>query len=270
MFETTKQPSLKILVLPISAGLSGIVEACSTHPIDRVKTEMQRLALEKRPSGIFQAIGSIYSGDKLLGFYKGLVPRIVGIMPMRLVYWGTLNSMNEYTANSGVDNRFFQFVLPGMVAGAVQSVVDNPIEVFKTKLMTGASHVQWNRRLYDGFTPLICRNVIFAVCVGFSTKVYGRDHPFFSAAIGGMLGSIVSQPLDVIKTEMQRHRVAAHGHHEHGSMGIVSIAREVYQSGGISRLFAGTTMRCSLGFANMGIGFMVLSNIRGHVAKALE
>eukprot|EP01033_Poteriospumella_lacustris_P020757 gene20757-15273_t len=56
MLESTKQPSLKILVLPISAGLSGIVEACSTHPIDRVKTEMQRLALEKRPSGIFQAI----------------------------------------------------------------------------------------------------------------------------------------------------------------------------------------------------------------------
>lgn len=271
----------KYIILPLSAGLSGVVEACSTHPIDRIKTEMQRLALENHSklsssqNGIVAAVRSIFSSQGgFLGFYQGLVPRIVGIMPMRLVYWGTLNTMNDITSASNIQNPLYQYILPGMVAGAVQSIVDNPIEVFKTKLMTGAKHVTFNRNLYDGFTPLILRNMVFAIHVGMATKLFGKDHPFLSAALGGMIGSIVSQPLDVIKTEMQRYRklpeagtasstVVAQPH------SFLTIAKEVSQ-GGISRLFAGTTMRCTLGFANMGIGFMVLSHIRTFVTNALD
>lgn len=132
----------RYIILPLSAGLSGIVEACSTHPLDRVKTEMQRLALEKHPRPTLPtAVRSIYSSanHSVRGFYHGLLPRLVGIVPMRLTYWGTLHSLNDATSarEDLRGNVFVQYMLPGMVAGAVQSIVDNPIEVMKTKLMTG-------------------------------------------------------------------------------------------------------------------------------------
>jgi hypothetical protein len=265
--SSNKETRGKYIVLPLSAGLSGIVEACSTHPMDRIKTEMQRLALDKQESDVAAAIRSIFAAEgSIKGFYQGLVPRIVGIMPMRLAYWGTLNTMNDVTSASGSSNMFLQYFLPGIVAGSVQSMVDNPIEVVKTKLMTGAKQVSFNHRLYDGFTPLLCRNIVFAIHVAVATKVFGKEHPFLSAAMGGMIGSIVSQPLDVIKTEMQRHQNTTKAQLKPH---LSTILAELWQ-GGRPRMFAGTTMRCTLSFANMGIGFLVLSRIREFVTKALE
>jgi solute carrier family 25 (mitochondrial 2-oxodicarboxylate transporter), member 21 len=254
------QRQRRFIILPLSAGLSGIVEAMTTHPIDRVKTEMQRLTLDKTDASFRSALRSIFQSGGLTGFYSGIVPRLIGVVPMRLMYWGTLNNMNDITSSSS--NRFVQYVVPGIVAGAVQSIVDNPIEVLKTKLMTGATNVQW-RTLYDGFVPLISRNIVFAIHVGCFTKLWGQDQPFLAGAFGGMIGSIVSQPFDVIKTEMQRH------HQTHSSAGFTEIFRTVYKQGW-QKLFAGTMMRCTLGFANMGIGFMVLKHIQIKITKIFE
>jgi hypothetical protein len=176
------------LILPLSAGISGIVEACTTHPLDRIKTELQRLALVKTDSSLAAGMRSIYSGG-LTNFYAGIFPRLIGIIPMRLVYWGTLNSMNKIT--TGMEKRI-QYFVPGIVAGFAQTLIDNPIEVFKVKIMTGATNVQLNT-LYNGFVPCLYRNIIFAITVGVTTKTYGKDAPFLSAAVGGFLGSFLSQ-----------------------------------------------------------------------------
>ena len=178
----------QILILPLSAGISGIVEACTTHPLDRIKTEMQRLTLVHADSSLPAGVRSIYAGG-LTNFYAGLVPRLIGIIPMRLVYWGTLNSMNH--ATTGME-KHIQYLAPGLVAGFAQTLIDNPIEVFKVKLMTGATNVKLNT-LYNGFAPCLVRNIIFALGVGISTKTYGKENPFLSAAVGGFLGSLASQ-----------------------------------------------------------------------------
>lgn len=65
------------LILPLSAGISGIVEACTTHPLDRIKTEMQRLTLVKADSSLKAGVQSIYKTGGLPSFYAGIVPRLV-------------------------------------------------------------------------------------------------------------------------------------------------------------------------------------------------
>jgi hypothetical protein len=258
-------------ILPLSAGLSGIIEASTTHPFDRIKTEMQRLTLVKAPSSSLpSAITSIYSNGGMSSFYAGLLPRLVGIVPMRLVYWGTLNTMNRLTIGK---EKVVQFLVPGVVAGFAQTCIDNPIEVFKIKLMTGASNIPLGT-LYNGFVPCLYRNIMFAITVGISTKTYGKEHPFLAGAVGGFFGSLVSQPFDVVKTELQRHqaieKTVSSVSSSKGSASVEIIKRkstfqimkDVYISGGIKKLWSGVSMRCTLGFANMGIGFLALSHIQ--------
>jgi hypothetical protein len=248
-------------VLALSAGLSGIAEALTTHPLDRMKTEMQRLALDKSKANIQAGLTSIYRTGGVSNFYAGLVPRLVGIVPMRLTYWSTLKTMNDLTKGQ---NRFLEFVAPGLVAGAVQTVIDNPIEVFKTKLMTGATTVRL-ANLFDGFTPTILRNITFAIVVGASTKLFGQDRPFLAGACGGFMGSIISHPFDVVKTEMQRH-ISTNAQSSHVKPGFLAILTQIYHRNPME-LFAGMSMRCCLGFASMGVGFMALSHIQRFLYK---
>ena len=218
---------------------------------------MQRLTLVKSNSSVQSAIRSIYEGG-IRNFYAGIVPRLIGIIPMRLVYWGTLNSMNAVTHNQ---KKYIQYTVPGLTAGFAQTLIDNPIEVMKVKIMTGASHVEW-RSLYNGFLPCLYRNTIFAISVGVTTKIYGKENPFLAGAVGGFLGSLISHPFDVVKTELQRHQksneMSINTLH---SKSTTQILRELYQISP-AKLWSGATMRCTLGFANMGIGFLALSHIQ--------
>lgn len=238
-------------LLNYAAGsISGIVEVGVSHPIDRVKTEMQALALSKSNSTIKSAIRNIYMNDGINGFYSGIFPRIAGIIPMRLVYWGTLRTMNNVTVDF---NKSMQYILPGLVAGSIQTIIDNPIEVFKVKLMTGAKNVNLTK-LYDGFAPCLMRNVLFAIPVGISTKIYGKDNLIVAGAFGGLIGSIVSQPFDIIKTEMQRHKGTCNTKSQ------FQIVKELYNIHPL-KLWTGVTMRATLGCVNMGVGYFVLEHI---------
>lgn len=180
---------------------------------------------------------------------------------MRLVYWSTLNSMNRVTSEQ---SRIVQFLVPGVTAGCCQTLVDNPIEVFKVKLMTGATEVKLNS-LYNGFVPCLYRNVIFAVAVGVSTKTYGSDSPFLAAAVGGLVGSLISQPFDVAKTELQRHQSDSVGR----KRSMWRILSDIYHVSGPAKLWSGASMRCSLGFVNMGIGFLALAHIQNTLLTIL-
>ena len=179
---------------------------------------------------------------------------------MRLVYWATLNSMNEATVGQ---EKYIQYFLPGITAGFAQTLIDNPIEVFKVKLMTGAKQVQFNTStLYVGFRTTLARNIVFAICVGITTKTFGTEYPFLAGAIGGCIGSLASQPLDVVKTELQRHQT------NQVRKSALQILKEVYSVSPLN-LWAGGSMRCALGFANMGVGFLALSHIQTFLSSVL-
>jgi solute carrier family 25 2-oxodicarboxylate transporter 21 len=234
----------------VAGSLSGIIEVSVSHPIDRIKTEMQTLALTNSNSSIRSAVRNIYNSGGIKGFYSGIIPRLFGIIPMRLTYWGTMKTMNGVTKHQ---NAIVQYFVPGIVTGCVQTIIDNPIEVLKVKLMTGAKTVKMGN-LYDGFTPCMIRNIMFAVPVCICTNVFGTEHPFIAGATGGFVGSMISQPFDVIKTEIQRYSK------DKIVKSQKEIFMELYHKNPIS-LWSGVTMRATLGCVNMGVGFFVLGHI---------
>jgi hypothetical protein len=262
----------------VASSLSGIIEVGVSHPLDRVKTEMQIMTLNgpnsskikcsNSRSNIFNSISHIYQQNGIRGFYSGIIPRFVGIVPMRLMYWSSMTVGTDYIKNNkdklescadkyvsrNVSN-FLINLIPGLVTGVAQSVIDNPIEVAKIKIMTGSTNIKVNS-LYQGFGYLLTRNILFAIPVSYSIKMYGKENPFLAGAIGGLIGSIISHPFDVIKTERQRYK---HVEIENGTNKQISLRQMIITNP--SGLFSGLTMRCSLSFINMGVGFLVFNHL---------
>jgi solute carrier family 25 2-oxodicarboxylate transporter 21 len=258
----------------IAGSLSGIMEVIITHPLDRIKTEMQIMSLNSgnsiipnnKKSSILFGINNIYKKNNISGFYSGIFPRLLGIIPMRLIYWSSMTTSTHYinddntkkNINNYLSNNMTNYIInifPGITTGIAQSVIDNPVEVIKIKMMSSRSfetNIKNVHHLYQGFGYLLSRNIFFAIPCAYSIKTYGDTYPFLAGAFGGMIGSIISHPFDVIKTERQRHEY----YMSNKKITLINIAIN-----NPSKLFTGLTIRCSQSFINMGIGYVFFDYI---------
>ena len=240
----------------ISGGIAGLVEVSCLHPIDFIKTKMQESVLKTKNYKINNIANNIYKNNGINGFYRGFVPRLFCIVPMRVLYWGVQNNTNEYlkTYNIKKSNRL---ILSGTFAGTVQTIIDNPIENIKIKMMT-------NKRLsifqimkeskYPGFLITSLRNAGFAICVNVAINYNDDKNPkniFLLGATGGFLGSVITQPLDFIKTELQR---------DNGNQNYKYIINIIKKNP--NHLMTGWQMRSLLGLLSMGIGGLVCNIIK--------
>ena len=254
--------------MQIASMFSGIIEVIVSHPLDRLKTELQVITLNNasnvtHKTSLELGVKNIYKNQGIKGYYSGILPRLVGIIPMRLTYWSTMTLTNDYIKNNNcilnqnlnkfLNNNVTTFtlnIIPGIITGITQSLIDNPIEVAKIRLMTGLVNTNINN-LYQGFGYLLSRNIIFAIPVAYSVKTHGKDQPFWAGAVGGLIGSIISHPFDVIKTERQRNKLVEGN----------KITIRYLLKNNPKFLLSGLTMRASLSFINMGIGFLVFNYI---------
>jgi len=142
----------------VFGAVSGIIEVIVTQPLDSYKISKQ--------------VGSPYKP------FSGIMPRLVGILPMRTVFWGTMLTFDNYNP-----------YVSGALAGFAQTLIETPVEVLKIRQQTNTQ-----RPLFSGFIPHVARNIGFATCVSASM-------PY--APIGAIIGTTTTHWLDVLKTAQQ-------------------------------------------------------------------
>lgn len=164
----------KMHTATIAASISALAEVACTHPIDSLKTRMQTGHSLTRP---------------VSWVYKGVGYRLCGVIPMRIVFWQTMDISRPYLSSP---------ILAGAVAGVCQSIIDVPIECGKILKMTGGTVTFEN--LFNGAFFNTMRNAGFAagVCAG---REWGGG--WQGAAIGAVVGSIITHPLDTLKSRSQ-------------------------------------------------------------------
>lgn len=157
----------------IASGLSSLNEVIFTHPLDYAKTLKQSNKLNYK--------------NFIKNPYVGFKSRILGIIPLRVVYWNSINYFNKKGYNS---------LTTGIMSSILQTIIDYPIEQIKINKMLNKK-VFFNNM---GFQMLLLRNTLF--CVGFTYSINNIDNNY-NAAIGGLIGSIISHPIDSLKTWYQ-------------------------------------------------------------------
>lgn len=226
--------------------ISGIVEVSLTHPIDVLKTlKQENLSINK------MSISKLYSG---------YIPRIIGIVPMRCIFWSSqfyyLDILNRSKSSSQYNPIF-----AGVFAGITQTIIDTPIENNKMKLINNTfngfnkfndSHHHFIKSYYRGFIPHLARNTIFASSVCYFNYLKNNDKKinkqfgyFIYPAIGGVIGAVISQPLDYIKTIKQS--------------GLKNVSIPQIGINSIYNYYRGGGMRAMMAFINMSIGGFIFN-----------
>lgn len=244
-----------ILVNCLSGSFSGLIEATSTHWLDNIKTQMQLERQLGKKLSFFESFPYIRRKYGMFGLYRGFSARVGGIMPMRFMYWGVQNSCNTYLINEHDDMkiRVLKLVIGGIAGSFAQTLIDNPIELFKLRMMSSQQRTRdivkdiVISKSFPGFRPTFYRNGIFAIFTNIAiytkpeTTMYEK---FMYGSIGGFVGSIMSQPFDYIKTYKQKMHT--------GTVHDIKIIDIIFKNPRI--LWTGGLMRAVLGFCNMGIG----------------
>jgi hypothetical protein len=219
----------------LAGALSGLIEVSCTHPIDYIKTKKQQNI----------SIRDILRETPFKQYYSGYVPRLLGIIPVRLTFWGTQQSIETILKNKNVCS-WYKFMYIGTGAACAQTIVDTPIEVLKIAYMNQA---KGSSSLLKGFYPTLYRNILFTNCVALANQqnktrtVQTKLTAFVYAGMGGFIGSVMSQPLDYVKTQKQLPQPDPR------------TMMEMLKKESIQTLFRGGGFRALLGMSTMSIGY---------------
>jgi len=250
----------------ISGCISGIVEVITTHPLDYIKTKKQEFIQNKQ--GFLKHNNFYHHLLRTDGFnlYKGVVPRVCGIAPMRLVFWGVQDSANNYFTQYPKLSKLKKGLIVGTLGGCCQTIIDNPIEVLKINRMTGnkidTSFSSLSKIIFRyGFKETLLRNIGFAICIStlcFQNKSENNLYNFSISACAGVLGSVLTQPIDYIKTKKQQLQNTKILNKQYPSQSLMSILRNIDNP---RQLYVGGFNRALLSFFSMGIGYVTYSNL---------
>ena len=153
--------------------ISSLVEVIVTHPIDVYKTNLQ-----------------LNKTTHLNHIYRGFIQRALGNIPSRSTFLFTSDYLKKKNINI--------FIIP-FISGAIQTIVDTPVENLKMRAINNHT----NLKLFRGYIPHSARNIIF---IGSVILMKERNESIYSGAIGGVIGSYISHPLDTIKTRIQSYQ----------------------------------------------------------------
>lgn len=160
-----------------ASAISSVAEVYITYPIDFIKTIRQSN----------KSINLFYNNP-----YRGVTRRLVGDAPMRMAF---LNAMHYSHINNYSNLKTALFV------SSIETVLEYPIEQATIRKMIYNDPLKkcFNlRTLLPGFSSTFCRNFGFAYVV--NLWIAEDKNVIVNGAIGGLLGSILTHPLDTLKT----------------------------------------------------------------------
>lgn len=164
--KTMSANQYKVLNL-FSGGVAGTIASCITNPLEVVKTQLQSSMtssaiamdgeLASSAGGLPVKIAQrIFQADGIKGFWKGLRPTLIGIIPARSIYFYSYEQskrslgQNVLLPEGSVGNA----LISGFVAGICSNTVTNPIWMVKTRYQLLADHSA-GQRAYTSYGDAI-------------------------------------------------------------------------------------------------------------------
>jgi hypothetical protein len=244
-----------------AAGFSAVVTVTGIHPIDVVKTRLQVSGNGTRnykQLGISGTIRTILKEEGVAAFWKGIGAawlREASYTSLRLGLYEPIKQV------MGVDNKshFVMKFTAGSLAGGIGSLVGNPFDVVKTRMMTfegkesktffstfNEIYKSGKNNLYKGLqanlmracvlngTKMACYDQIKQWIVKTDAVPSGLPTQFCAAFGAGFFMAVTVSPFDMIRTQLMNQSNTTKTYN-----GFVDCLVKITKHKGILTLYAG-------------------------------
>lgn len=116
----------------LAGGLAGSISSTITCPIEVVKTQLQSSNMVG-PANPFAIAREIAKSEGVAGFFRGLSPTLVGIIPSRATYFWAYETTKKFLTPKFGDT-IGTHIVAGLAAGATGNTITNPIWMVKTRM----------------------------------------------------------------------------------------------------------------------------------------
>lgn len=226
----------------LTAGLSAVITVTGIHPIDVIKTRLQ-ISGSNTDSGIsnvknYKALGirgtvkTILKDEGIVSFWKGIQAawiREATYTSLRLGLYSPIQQSIDPKNQYGFAGKF----IAGSIAGGIGSIVGNPFDVVKTRLMAmeGKNDIPFMKTFQsiysseglEGFYKGLNANIMRA-CILNGTKMAcyeqikqqfinkGFDKSsistqFLSAFSSGFFMALTVTPFDMVRTQLMNQQI---------------------------------------------------------------
>lgn len=171
-------------IIALSGALSGFLSGIVVCPLDVAKTRLQAQGLQslgenRYYDGFLGTMSTIVRDEGVRGLYKGLVPIILGYFPTWMIYFSCYEICKDFYPKVFPQWDFAAYSLSAISAGAVSTLVTNPIWVIKTRLML-QTHVSQCPTHYhgtfDAFKKIRSQEGVKALYAGLVPSFLGLLH----------------------------------------------------------------------------------------------
>ncbi|XP_008544906.1 mitochondrial glycine transporter isoform X1 [Microplitis demolitor] len=226
--ETSISKDYPILKSFLAGSFSGTFSTILFQPLDLIKTRLQNTVSNHVSSpkhAMITTVVHIIKKENIFGLWKGMTPSITRVIPGVGLYFSTLHWLKN-TICLEEPLTPLQAVSLGIAARTLSGSLLIPITVIKTRYESGVYKYQSMgealrliykyegiKGLSSGLAPTLLRDAPYSgLYLMFYTqlkevsdkKLSGSVTTHFACGIvSGILASVITQPVDVIKTKMQ-------------------------------------------------------------------
>jgi len=177
----------------LSGGLAGTVAGTLTLPLEVLKTQLQSSRVAIRSP--VELAKLIFEREGILGFFKGLQPMLIGIIPTRALYfWSYGETKNLLKAHLG--DSPLNHLLSAFSAGVTSNTIMNPWWMVKTRfqILADKSVGQVQFTSYSALVKHIYRE----------EGILGFYKGVSASYVGAIQGAIQWVVYENLKTRLQR------------------------------------------------------------------
>ncbi len=229
--------------------LSGVLGSVAVYPIDVVKTKMQNQTIKIYSNG-FICAQDIWKKQGIKGFYRGLIPQIIGVGPEKAVKLFVYNKLSN-----GSDNIYNHFV-GGLCGGACQVLVTTPYELYKINQQMNIKIKNIN--IYKGIGACFLRDIPFSG-IYFPLYWYLKEkqkfNSFAAGTVAGIPAALLCTPADVLKTRVQTYS------NTNSNSNIINLTKSIIKNEGYGALWKGGCWRVLRSSPQFGITLFIYDKL---------
>jgi hypothetical protein len=224
----------------INGCISGSIGVIASHPIDTIKTCVQK-----------------GYGWKYNTLYKGMLSPLYGVGLEKAIVFGVYNNLN----NNLNYNKYINTIISGGVSGFCASIIVTPIEKYKILKQLGQYEKIKLNMYFKGINATFTREIpgfsIYFTTYEFLKSNYPNTYLncFLFGSISGLLSWIFIYPQDRIKTLMQTT-----------DLSFINAFNKIYKEKGITSFYSGFKYAALRAIILHGTAFFVMENLNHHTS----